>query len=133
MIRTSLSKISSKIADLQIKQLSSQRTSTFVNESQKGRLSSKVPHLFLLTTVSALALFLVLVPDSLATDTAMNTQLDKVSALASGKIAKTGLTVGTICSALVGLFKNSWIVFFSSIGIGVGLGYYLAYLKDWAV
>ncbi|MGI4851423.1 MAG: hypothetical protein ACRYGR_05730 [Janthinobacterium lividum] len=131
MIRTSLSKLSSKIADLQIKQLSSQRTSTFVNESQKRLLSSKAPQLLLMTTVSALALFIVLAHDSLATEVAMTAQLDKVTTLASGGIAKTGLIVGTICSAVIGLFKNSWMVFISSIGIGVGLTYYLEYLKSW--
>lgn len=88
-------------------------------------------HLSLMTAVSVVALLTVLSPESLATT--IDTQLTKVNTLASGGIAKTGLTVGTICSAIVGLFKNSWVIFLSSIGIGVGLTYYLEYLKVWAI
>ena len=87
---------------------------------------------FLITTVSALALMIFLAPESWASDAVTITgQLDKVTKLTSGSVAKTGLIVGTISSAVMGLFKNSWVIFISSIGIGLGLSYYLEYLKAW--
>lgn len=86
---------------------------------------------WLIATVSVVALLSVLTPEILASDNTLTAQLDKVTTLTSGKIAKTGLIVGTICSAITGLFKNSWVIFISLIGIGLGLSYYLEYLKVW--
>lgn len=104
---------------------------SFQKSFPKGvRASSK--KICLITTVSALALMIFLTPESWASDTVTITgQLDKVTKLTSGSVAKTGLIVGTISSAIMGLFKNSWVIFISSIGIGLGLSYYLEYLKAW--
>lgn len=92
---------------------------------------------FLVTTVSALALMIILGPEGWAsdvstTDAKLTTQLDKVSKLASGTLAKTGLVIGTVSSAITAVFKGSWIMALSAFGIGVLLACYLEYLKDWA-
>lgn len=101
---------------------------SFAQTLFKKRMSSKV---LLLSAVSAAILVAVFAPETFATEVALNAQLNKVTGVASGGIAKTGLIVGTICSAVMGLFKNSWVIFLSSIGIGVGLSYYLDFLKVW--
>ena len=102
-----------------------------VKRPHQDRQKSNRRTSIMVATVSMLTLLTVLSSDLSATDVELTKQLTKVNTLTSGQVAKTGLIVGTISSAIIGLFKNSWIVFISSIGIGIGLSYYLDYLKSW--
>ena len=57
--------------------------------------------------------------------------LEKVTTLAMGPVAKTGLTVTTIIGTVAAAAKHSVGLAAIVMGMGVALSYYLTYLGAW--
>ena len=86
----------------------------------------------LLFGVSAIAVAAVLWPDGvMASEQALKESLEKVTTLAMGPVAKTGLTVTTIIGTVAAAAKHSVGLAAIVMGMGVALSYYLTYLGAW--
>ena len=98
-------------------------------------LKSPRKTLFRITTVTSVLAFLVFwAPEGWATQAAnqvLTTNLEAISTLTSGSIAKTGLIVGTIIGTLTGIFKQSVAIVLICMGMCITLSYFLQYLAAW--
>ena len=84
------------------------------------------------TASTAIAVAAVLWPDGvMASEQALKESLEKVTTLAMGPVAKTGLTVTTIIGTVAAAAKHSVGLAAIVMGMGVALSYYLTYLGAW--
>ena len=86
----------------------------------------KVP--LILGVVIAIGIFWSLFPEE-AFAIKLEAQLDKMNALTTGKLKKYGLSGATIGGGIWALFKGNAKLAGIIIGIGVLLGYYLAWIQ----
>lgn len=60
----------------------------------------------------------------------LGSELDKVNALVTGQVMKTGIIGGSVLGFVVAIMKGSMKMAFMVIGVGVAFAYFLGWIKD---
>lgn len=80
--------------------------------------------------ITTTVIFLMLIWDSLAHAVTLEEEMQKLNKLAYGDFTQMGVGGGTILGVIVAVFRQSPQMFGVVLGLGVGLSFYLRWLKN---